>query len=61
MSFLLPAFAGTSFAGMTKRGGYNSLIICLLYYFSTKWEMNLISIYHGIGDASEEISSIFFG
>ncbi|GAI28608.1 unnamed protein product, partial [marine sediment metagenome] len=31
-----PAKAG---AGMTKRGVDDSLIICLLYYFATKWEM----------------------
>jgi|GEM_PF-2981940 len=31
-----PAKAG---AGMTKRGVDDSLTICLLYYFATKWEM----------------------
>jgi len=25
---------------MTKRGVDDSLIICLLYYFATSWEMN---------------------
>jgi len=32
--FVIPAKAG-----MTKRGVDDSLIICLFYYLSTKWEM----------------------
>jgi len=36
-----PPSRAQPFAGITKRGGNGSLIIFLLYYFSTFWEMIL--------------------
>ena len=40
--FLYPPSRAHACEGMTKRDDDNSLFICLLYYFSTKWQMSQI-------------------
>jgi len=62
--YLLPAFAGTGFAGtssagMTKRSGNVSLIICLLYYFANFWEM-ILFFYFEKTSMSPRAASLFF-